>query len=95
MTEGRRESGELNGLTAGTEDVACSGRQPAGRARLGAAKKFVVVDAQFHLVPKSLFERVDELPLTTPEGRDLQQKNRNPRIMAKRSNQLLRIPGPP
>jgi predicted TIM-barrel fold metal-dependent hydrolase len=53
------------------------------------SQKFVVVDAQFHHVPTAVYKKVDEMNFTTQEGRALQNKNRNPKTLAKQATRLL------
>lgn len=49
----------------------------------------VVVDAQFHHVPAAVYKKVDELNFTSPEGRKLQEKNRDPKTIAGKAHSLL------
>ncbi len=59
--------------------------KPAGQG----TEKPIVVDAQFHHVPHTIFQKVDETIFATREGRSLQERNRDPQIRAKKSTSLL------
>lgn len=56
---------------------------------LQKVEKPIVVDAQFHHVPREIFKKVDETAFTTREGRILQEANRNQKTLARRSTRLL------
>ena len=49
-----------------------------------------VVDAHFHHVPRAVYEKLDTATFEQIEARTLQLKNRDPRYVATRANQLLR-----
>lgn len=54
-----------------------------------ASRKVCVVDAQFHYVPAETYKKVDETNFTTREGKRLQEKNRDPKVIEKKATKLL------
>jgi predicted TIM-barrel fold metal-dependent hydrolase len=54
-----------------------------------ASRKYKVVDAQVHYVPSEVFRKVDETVFESKEGKDLQERNRDPQSKAKPATQRL------
>ena len=53
------------------------------------SRKYKVVDAQVHYVPSEVFRKVDETVFESKEGKDLQERNRDPQTKAKPATQRL------
>jgi len=53
------------------------------------SRKYKVFDAQVHYVPSEVFRKVDETVFESKEGRDLQEKNREPENKNKPATQRL------
>ncbi|MFC1868573.1 amidohydrolase family protein [Thermodesulfobacteriota bacterium] len=52
-------------------------------------RKYAVVDAQFHYLPRKVMEKVDEMVFQSEEGKALQEEQRDPRRKAKPMTQKL------